>query len=92
MPSCVYYITFAVCNAGYFGTGSDSCTLCTGSTTKPEVGDSATCDQVCDLNNSRPNEQRTMCGEYHVHVSGRIKTIHQFIASIKGAVQKRPVL
>ena len=57
----IFYI--AVCNAGYFGTASNSCTLCTGNTTKPEVGDAATCDQVCDPESSRPNTDRTECGE-----------------------------
>ena len=40
--------------------------LCTGNKTKPEVGDAATCDQVCEPQSSRPNDQRTSCGEYGV--------------------------
>ena len=60
----LFCTTFVVCNAGYFGTGSDSCMLCTGNMTKPEVGDAATCDQVCDPESSVPNDLRTMCSEY----------------------------
>ena len=63
-----FCITFAVCNAGYFGTGSNGCNLCTGNMTKPEAGDAATCDQVCDPESSRPNDQRTTCGEYTVAI------------------------
>ena len=66
-----FFIYFAVCNAGYFGTGSTSCTLCNGNMTKPEVGDSATCAQVWDPESSRPNDQRTQCGEYPINITGR---------------------
>ena len=40
--------------------------LCTGTTTKAEVDDAATCDQICEPYNSRPNTDRTACGEYPV--------------------------
>ena len=71
-----------MCNAGYFGTGSDSCTLCTGSMTKPEPGDAATCDQDCDPESSRPNTDRTTCGGYPVILSDSIKRVHEFIAQV----------
>ena len=86
-----YCITFAVCNAGYFGTGSDSCVVCGGNTAKPKVGDAATCDQVCEPYNSRPNDQWTSCGKYPVSVSTEIKSERQFLVSTensRGAVQK----
>ena len=57
-----------VCNAGYFGTGSNGCNLCTGNMTKPEAGDATTCDQVCDPESSRPSTDRTECGEYPVAI------------------------
>ena len=44
----------------------NGCTLCTGNMTKPEPGDAVTCNEVCDLDNSRPNDQRTQCGMYQV--------------------------
>ena len=41
--------------------------------TKPKPGDSATCDQVCDPESSRPSTDRTECGEYPAIVSDNIK-------------------
>ena len=46
---------------------------CTGTATKAEVGDAATCDQICEPYNSRPSIDRTACGEYPAIDSDGIK-------------------
>ena len=53
----------AVCNAGYYGSGSKSCSLCSGNMTKQEVGDAEACDTECDPKTGVPNTDRTMCGK-----------------------------
>ena len=61
--SIIRFYHFPVCNAGYFGTASTTCTLCTENTIKPEIGDSGTCDEICPEESSRPSEDRTECSK-----------------------------
>ena len=51
------------CNAGYYGSPSTTCTLCSGNMIKPSQGDAPSCDIECDPAWSQPNAERTACGK-----------------------------
>ena len=59
---------FTECNAGYYGNGSATCTLCPGNTIKSSPGYASDCntDAQCDGVSNEPNTGHTVCGRSSV--------------------------
>ena len=53
---------FTECNAGYYGNGSDDCTLCPDNTIKSTRGDAPDCN-ACDGVSNEANTEHTACGK-----------------------------
>ena len=63
---CCFFVT--ECNAGYYGSGNDTCTLCPGNTIKSVQGDASGCnaETPCDCVSNEVNAEHTACGEYPI--------------------------
>ena len=61
---------FTECNAGYYGSGNDTCTKCSGNEIKPSQGDAPDCnaDPPCDGVSNDPNAEHTACGRFQDQV------------------------
>ena len=56
---------FTECNAGYYGSGSTTCTLCPGNPIKSRRGDAPDCnaETPCDGVSTESNAEHTACGK-----------------------------